>query len=150
MDDSKIIYARRCVECSRLTAVVYSTSEFVSWIRGELIQKAMPTTSAEDREFLLSGFCPECQKEIFTDDEDDDFIPTRQKGEPMINQRRGAGVWFAYDLKAISPVGKVYKQGYYEDELEEAKVDADTLIKLGYRDVTLTERKWHKEKTRRY
>ena len=74
MDDSKIIYARRCVECSRLTAIVYSTSEFVSWIRGELIQKAMPTTSAEDREFLLSGFCPECQKEIFTDDEDDDFI----------------------------------------------------------------------------
>lgn len=68
----------------------------------------------------------------------------------MINQRRGAGVWFAYDLKAISPVGKVYKQGYYEDELEEAIVDADTLIKLGYSDVTITERKWHKENKRRY
>lgn len=73
MDDSKIIYARRCFECSKLTAVVYKTSEFVSWIRGELIQNAMPTTSAEDREFLLSGFCPECQKEIFGGDDEEDI-----------------------------------------------------------------------------
>ena len=68
----------------------------------------------------------------------------------MINQRRGAGVWFAYDLKAISPVGKVFTQGYYEDELEVVKVDAETLEKLGYKEVKIVERKWHKEKKRRY
>ena len=68
----------------------------------------------------------------------------------MINQRRGAGVWFAYDLKAVSPVGKNFTQGYYEDELEVIKIDAETLRKLGYTDVSIVERKWHKDKKRRY
>ena len=71
MDDSKIIYARRCTECNKLTAVVYKTSEFVSWIKGEVIQNAMPTTSKEDIEFLLSGFCSECQKEYSSMKHDD-------------------------------------------------------------------------------
>jgi len=68
----------------------------------------------------------------------------------MINIRRGAGVWYAYDLTAISPLGKTYRQSYYEDELEVAQIDAETLVKLGYHDVKVIERKWHKEKRRRY
>lgn len=30
-----------------------------SWRRGELIQKAMPNISADDREFILTGYTPE-------------------------------------------------------------------------------------------
>lgn len=68
----------------------------------------------------------------------------------MIKMNRGAGVWFAYDLVALSPTGKRYRQGYYEDEYEELKVDADTLTKLGYKDVKIIEREWHKKKKRSY
>ena len=71
-------------------------------------------------------------------------------GDFVINIKRGAGVWFAYDLMAVSPVGRIYKQGYYEDEYETAKVDADTLEKLGYTDVKIVERDWHKRRTRKY
>lgn len=68
----------------------------------------------------------------------------------MINVKRGAGVWYAYDLIAISPVGKSYRQSYYPDEFEVAEVDADTLKKLGYKDVKIIERTWHKNKKRSY
>ena len=68
----------------------------------------------------------------------------------MINIKRGAGVWFAYDLLAVSPTGKNYKQGYYEDEYNVAKVDMQTLEKLGYTNVRLIEREWHKKKKRSY
>lgn len=68
----------------------------------------------------------------------------------MINIKRGAGVWYAYDITAISTAGKKYRQSYYEDELEVAKVDAETLKQLGYKNVVLKEREWHKKGARRY
>lgn len=38
---------------------------------GKLIQDALPDLNAVEREFLKSGYCPECQKEIFDCDETD-------------------------------------------------------------------------------
>lgn len=67
----------------------------------------------------------------------------------MINAKRRSAIWFAYDLKAITTTGMKFEQGYYEDEYEEAIVDAETLRKLGYANVTLTEREWHKERRKR-
>lgn len=69
----------------------------------------------------------------------------------MIRPKRGAGVWYAYDLTAIhNYTGKKFKQSYYEDEVEVLRIDAETLHKLGYTDIKIIEREWHKNKTRRY
>lgn len=39
--------------------------QLAAWESGVLIQKAMPNLSAGEREFLISGFSIEEQKEIF-------------------------------------------------------------------------------------
>lgn len=38
---------------------------YLSWEMGELIQKALPNLSPTEREQMISGLCPECQKKIF-------------------------------------------------------------------------------------
>ena len=44
------------------------------WKNGELIQRAFPHLSADEREFLISGCMPGEYEEIFRDeDEDDDY-----------------------------------------------------------------------------
>jgi len=49
--------------------VTVLVSEFENWENGELIQKAFPELSADDRELLLTGICSKCWNEIFGDDD---------------------------------------------------------------------------------
>ncbi len=39
--------------------------EYLAWESGKMIQDAMPRATADDREFILSGYTPEDWKEIF-------------------------------------------------------------------------------------
>lgn len=41
------------------------------WKRGKPIQDAMPHISADDREWLITGYTPEDWKQMFPDDGDD-------------------------------------------------------------------------------
>ena len=45
--------------------IAVTQEQIDAWIGGELIQKAMPNVSAEDREFLMTGITPEEWNEIF-------------------------------------------------------------------------------------
>lgn len=56
---------RKCVFCGNPHSITVKMDEFVKWTEGELIQKAMPNLTATEREQLISGICPKCQKEIF-------------------------------------------------------------------------------------
>lgn len=38
---------------------------YTRWVFGELIQRALPELSANDRELLISGICPTCWDEMF-------------------------------------------------------------------------------------
>ncbi len=42
-------------------------AELDDWASGELIQNAMPSLSADDREFLMTGATPEEWDEMFPD-----------------------------------------------------------------------------------
>ena len=42
-------------------------AELDAWASGELIQNAMPSLSADDREFLMTGATPEEWDEMFPD-----------------------------------------------------------------------------------
>ena len=64
-------FERPCVFCGKVHSVEVMEYEFRLWREGALIQEAMPDTSVEDREFLISGICPKCQKDIFGDNDDD-------------------------------------------------------------------------------
>lgn len=64
---SKIIVVEyQCPFCREIKNATYPTDGYTKWyMKGFLIQEAMPEVSATDREILISGICPECQKTIF-------------------------------------------------------------------------------------
>lgn len=65
-----------CPFCGAEHAVEVNLAQFEAWENGELIQNAMPTLSATEREQLISHLCPKCQAEVFgSDDEDEDEEP---------------------------------------------------------------------------
>lgn len=68
----------------------------------------------------------------------------------MIRPTRGAGYFFAYDLVATKTNGTKFKQSYYDDEFDELLVDKKTIEELGYTNVKIVERNWHKKGTRKY
>jgi len=54
-----------CAECERTFPVTADIDGFQRWIDGELIQRALPELSVEDRELLISQTCGECFTDMF-------------------------------------------------------------------------------------
>ena len=46
-----------------------------NWLAGQLIQRAMPNISADDREFLITGITPEEFAQAFPEEPEDDREP---------------------------------------------------------------------------
>lgn len=65
MDKDVMVIEKTCPFCGERYQTMVFTEEYNNWMNGELIQKAMPTTSATTREWLISGMCPECQDKFF-------------------------------------------------------------------------------------
>jgi hypothetical protein len=65
MNSYKTKISGHCIFCGKGNEVEVSTREYMDWQNGKLIQNAMPNTSLEIREFLISGMCPSCQVKIF-------------------------------------------------------------------------------------
>ena len=61
----KIICEMVCPFCGKKHIVVVEEEGFRKWQEGELIQKALPSLSATEREQLISDICPKCQADIF-------------------------------------------------------------------------------------
>lgn len=60
-----IIVEKKCPGCGKISSVVVDAGDYVKWKSGALIQTAMQDLSATEREILITGFCEECQNEIF-------------------------------------------------------------------------------------
>ena len=73
-----------CPFCGKEHFVVVDEEEFMAWESGELIQKAMPTLSATEREQLISHICPKCQEKIFGDEEEIDISDFEEEEEEDI------------------------------------------------------------------
>lgn len=54
-----------CPICGNEHSVVVEFEDWCAYEDGELAQKAFPYLSATEREQIISGFCPDCQKSIF-------------------------------------------------------------------------------------
>ena len=54
-----------CPFCGTPHSVAVPSKGYRAWQEGELIQRALPQLSATEREQLISGMCPKCQKKIF-------------------------------------------------------------------------------------
>lgn len=56
----KLTLVTKCPICGIVEHVIVDKDELKKWEDGELIQRAMPSLSADDRERLMSGICPSC------------------------------------------------------------------------------------------
>ena len=63
----------KCPWCGEEHEVEVPFEGYLAWKHGELIQVAMPQLSADEREMLISGVCPECWKKAFSYEEEDDL-----------------------------------------------------------------------------
>lgn len=50
----------QCPVCMEQAHVIVPLDGYLKWQDGELIQNAMPTISADDRERLITGICKPC------------------------------------------------------------------------------------------
>ena len=63
--------AKVCPRCGQTTWVGMPAEKYEEWQMGVNIQNAWPEGSATERETLISGLCPACQKVIFEDEAED-------------------------------------------------------------------------------
>ncbi len=61
----------KCVFCHKFVEIKMPVDGYQKYLEGELVQRAFPNMKVEDREFLISGICKDCQKSIFGEDDDE-------------------------------------------------------------------------------
>lgn len=57
-----------CTQCKRSVEVPATEEQITRWRGGELIQRAIPNITADQREILMSGICGECFDAVFGED----------------------------------------------------------------------------------
>lgn len=63
-----IAIKKKCVICGTTKEIRVSKVGHAMWLRGALIQDALPELSVDDREMLMSDICPKCFDNIFKED----------------------------------------------------------------------------------
>jgi hypothetical protein len=61
----KVRVQTQCPRCRRQEVTEYPLEGYQAWKAGQLLQDAMPTVSAENREKLITGFCSPCWDRMF-------------------------------------------------------------------------------------
>lgn len=61
-----ITKAIECGDCGKVFPITMTQEGYEAWIMGELIQRALPEVSIEDRELLISRTCGKCFDKLFS------------------------------------------------------------------------------------
>ncbi len=69
LGNGKLKVEAKCFVTGELHSIVVKKAEYQKWQSGEHAQNAFPTTSADDREFLISGTSPAGWKKMFPEEE---------------------------------------------------------------------------------
>lgn len=72
LNESPVLLKLPCSSCGSIKKISVTTTQLRSYKYGELIQRAFPHLSADDREMLISGTCGDCFDEMFKDMEMND------------------------------------------------------------------------------
>lgn len=80
---------RFCPHCHKPHTIEVNESQYLDWMAGKNIQIAFPDLSADQRELLISGICPECWDEIFKEEDEDDIQEESEYNEFGIDIRTG-------------------------------------------------------------
>lgn len=63
-----------CPFCGKAHEIEVNEIDYLDWQDGELVQNAFPYLSADEREMLVSGICPDCWNGMFGQEEDEDNL----------------------------------------------------------------------------
>lgn len=69
MANRAMVRTPRCMMCGKDGDVVAPLAEVRRWEQGELIQHAMPSLTADQREQLINGTHPECWDALMGEEE---------------------------------------------------------------------------------
>ena len=59
------VISNKCPFCHRTPSVIVFIEDLKKYEKGALAQDAFRYRSASEREFIVSGICPTCQRKIF-------------------------------------------------------------------------------------
>lgn len=63
-----------CPFCHHVHDVGVNELDFWDWEDGALVQDAFPYLSANEREMLISGICPDCWNDTFPPEEEEEEV----------------------------------------------------------------------------
>ena len=60
-----VTISSECINCPRIISIDVERNAFKRWINGALIQVAFPHLNSTERESLITGFCGDCQDDLY-------------------------------------------------------------------------------------
>lgn len=63
-----MLYTTNCIRCGKLYQFEVPNEGYKRWLEGELIQKALPMLTPDQRELMISGICGKCFDKMFGGD----------------------------------------------------------------------------------
>ena len=76
-----------CPFCGHSHEVEVNEADYWDWEDGALVQDAFPYLSADERELLVSGICPDCWAKTFGGSEEEDpeeFLDLESEFDPYL------------------------------------------------------------------
>lgn len=71
-NENVTVYEARCLFCGKISTVPVKIDELYQYeVLGELAQIAFKSLNPTQREQIISGLCPDCQKQVFDIEEED-------------------------------------------------------------------------------
>ena len=67
----EVCVVTRCPFCGKGHEIEVNEMDYLDWQDGEHAQNAFPYLSANEREMLISGICPNCWDKMFEQEEDE-------------------------------------------------------------------------------
>jgi hypothetical protein len=67
--NGETIISVRCMDCGETKQFTVKTAHYDAWVKGQVIQRAMPEIPEDERELLISGSCGPCFDKLFGDDQ---------------------------------------------------------------------------------
>jgi hypothetical protein len=69
--DGTASFTTTCVVCRKTHRFTEDKEKVMRWLYGDYIQNVFPEKSADEREMMVSGTCPECFDKLFPPDPDE-------------------------------------------------------------------------------
>ncbi len=67
---ANIAIENQCPWCGKDYEIRVPYDGYRKWYNGALIQNAFPTLTPTERECMITGYCADCQKKLFGDEEE--------------------------------------------------------------------------------